>query len=208
MTSPEEYEKLKTNLLSLNSENPIKTIMVSSAAAREGTTTVASNLAVTMAKKSTLKILLVDANLRHPNLNKFFALENKGGLSDLILGKIEISDVLKKTELPNLSVITSGACNLNHLEIFESERLKDIIKSLRNQFDHLIFDSVPINVYPDAQILASKLDGVVLVVRAGKTRRQVVQKAKEQLQRVNANIVGIILNRRKYVIPKLFYNRL
>lgn len=208
MTDPEEYERLKTNLLSLRSEDTVKAIMVSSSTAREGTSTVTSNLALTMAKNSALKILLVDANLRHPTLHTAFKLSKDRGLSDVLIGDAEIQDVARETTLRNLSLITAGNSDVSPIDVLESHSLEKLVAQLRDEYDYLIFDSAPINTYSDASIITRQVDGVILVVRSGKPRREVVQKAKEQLQRLDANIVGIVLNRRRYIIPKLFYNRL
>jgi capsular exopolysaccharide synthesis family protein len=208
MNNAEEYKKLKTNLLLLSSGNALKTIMVSSSTVREGASTVASNLAVIMAKDSTLNILLVDTNLRHPTLHKVFKLRNNDGLSEVVVGSVEIQDVLRETELQNLSLITVGNSSANLSDILESSSFEELVVQLKDAYDYVIFDVAPINTCSDGSLLTRQMDGVILVVRSGKTRREVVQKAKEQLERANAKIVGVVLNRRRYVIPKLFYNRL
>ncbi len=203
-----EYERLKNNILSLNSERAVKTIMVTSSVSKEGCSTVVSNLAMTLAKNSSLNVLLIDGNFRHPTLHLAFRVENKTGLSDLILGNVDISEAIKKTNLPNLSVITSGDFRGNPIEVLESINLKGLTVRLEGQFDYIILDSAPINTYADASILASQVDGVILVVHAGRTRWEVVQNAKRQLEMVHASISGVVLNRKKYVIPKFLYKRL
>ncbi|MHC4570468.1 MAG: CpsD/CapB family tyrosine-protein kinase [Planctomycetota bacterium] len=208
MISLPEYERLKNNILSLNSEGAVKTIMLTSSVSREGCSTVASNLAKTLAKNSSLKVLIIDANLRRPTLHEAFDVENNIGFSDLVLGDTDVGEAVRKTELPNLSLITAGDFSRNPIEVLESCKLKALIAKLKEEFDYLIFDSAPISTCPDAAILASQVDGVILVIHAGKTRWEVAQNAKDQLERSHANIIGIVLNRRRHVIPGFLYKRL
>jgi len=203
-----EYERLKNNILSLNSERAAKTIMVVSSVSKEGCSTVVSNFAMTLAKNSSLNVLLIDGNFRHPTQHVAFRVENKTGLSDLVLGNADISEAIKKTNLPNLSMITSGDFRGNPIEVLESSNLKGLIVKLKDQFDYLILDSAPVNTYSDSCILASQVDGVILVIHAGKTRWEVVHNAKRQLEMVHATISGVVLNRKKYVIPAFLYKRL
>ena len=208
MTDSEEYEKLKSNILSLNMERTIQTIIVASPVNGEGCSTVASNLALSLAKNKALKVILIDGNIRNPNLHERFNLELHKGLSEVIIGRFGVSDVLKKTMFPNLSVITCGDVGLNPTETFEAHRVKTLIIKLKEEFDYLIFDSPPVNAYPDAHILASLMDGVILVIHACKTRWEVAEKAKEYLEKVHANILGVVLNRKRYYIPDFIYKRL
>lgn len=209
MVDLEEYEKLKNIILSPGSEKTIKTLMVTNAAGKEGSTSIASNLAVTLAKDNAFRTLLVDGNLRYPAVHKYFDLDDTAGLSDLILGKASIDNVLKRpTASPDLSIVTSGNRIDNPAAIFGIQKLRDVLNDLKTRFDYLIFDSPPVNNYPDAQILAPQMDGVILVVHSGKTRFEVALNAKEQLEKVRSNIIGVVLNRRKYVIPGFIYQTL
>lgn len=203
-----EYEKLKNNILYRNSGKSIKAIMIASSVSNEGCSTVALNLAKTFAKNESLKILLVDGNLRDPVLHKYFELEKDKGFSDLLLGQASINDILKKTTIPNLSLVTSGQDTEDPDRIFELQKLERIMKSLKERADYLVFDFPPVNVFADANIFAPHMDGVVLVIRAGKTRWEIVQNAKRHLQMVRANILGVVLNRRENVIPSVIYKRM
>jgi len=207
MSVREECEKLKNNILSIKSETPIKTIMVSSPIHGEGASTVALNFAETLAVDKALKVLLVDGNFRAPSIHKSFDMEKDHGLSDLIIGEAEVGDVIKGTDTPNLFVVTSGTNEVNPAKVFESRKFKDLIEKLTEKFDYAVFDSAPVNASPDASILASHMDGVILVVRAAKTRWEVAQKAKWQLEMTHSNILGVVLNRKKYIIPNFLYNR-
>lgn len=208
MIDAEEYEKLKNNVLSLQAGRAVKAIMVSSSAPGEGVSTVASNFAMTLAGAGSVKILLIDGNLRRPALHRSFGVELENGLANLALGEVDIRDALRETELPNLSLITAGVFSGNAIEVLESSRLKGLIAKFREEFDYLVMDCAAINVYSDASILAGEMDGVILVVHAGATRWEVAQRAKEQLQMAEANILGVVLNRRHYYIPNFIYRRL
>ncbi len=208
MMQEEEYERLKNNLFSQHAERPFRTVMVTSSVRGEGCSTVVSGLAETLVKNRAMKVLLIDANCRHPALHKVFGLEKSCGLSDLLLGRADMGEVLKATQFPGLFLVTVGDGGMNSIEMFESEKFGDFMTGLKRDFDYLVFDSPPVNVYPDAPVLGSLVDGVVFVVYAGRTRREVVRSAKEQLQMAQANILGVVLNRRKYVIPGIIYQRL
>lgn len=208
MTKLREYEKLINNILSQNSESNVKSIVVSSSASGEGTSTIALNISKILAKNKDLKVCLIDGNLRKPAQHKLFNLEKKAGLADHALGSDDVNDILKKTDVPNLRVVTSGDSKVNPVEIFKSNEMKDFIKELKNRFNYLVFDSAPINAFPDVHILSSHVDGVILVVHAERTRWEVAQKAKDQLQMANAKIFGVVLNRKRYYIPDFIYRRL
>lgn len=204
----QEYERLRNNLLLLSAERMIKTLMIASAVSGEGSSTIAANLAVSLAQSGSLKVLVIDSNFRHPTVGEAFHLENENGLADLILGKVSIGDVLKQAKLSNLLVITSGECEGNPADIFVSQRFKTFIDEVREKFDYIIFDAAALTAYADSALLARCVDGVILVVQAGKTRWEVAQRAKEQLEIAKAKIVGVVLNRRRYVIPGFLYRHL
>ncbi len=208
MIELEECERIKNCILSINPERKMKTIMITSSVSGEGSSTVASNLAVSLSRNRTLKTLLVDVNSRRPTLHKHFDLENKFGFYDLIFGKKGAEGVLKRTRWPNLLVITSGEINSNPSEMLEPQGLKHLLSRLKEEFNYLIFDSPPITAYPDALLLAPQMDGVILVVQAERVRWEVVQEVKEQLELIHANIVGVVLNKRKNYIPEFIYKRL
>ncbi|MBW1679211.1 MAG: CpsD/CapB family tyrosine-protein kinase [Deltaproteobacteria bacterium] len=215
----EEYQELKSSILI--SEKTIKTLMISSSTRKEGTSTVGVDLAINLARDSNLKILLIDGNLRHPVLHDIFDLEKDNGLCELSLvsssfrgssqfslSEIRVEAAIKKTPIPNLAVITSGKDYSDISQVFESKGLEVWIKMLKASFDYILFDSAPINLYPDSLFLAAQVDGVIFVVQAEKTRREVTKKAKERLEKVKANIIGVVLNKKRYHIPQAVYRRL
>jgi capsular exopolysaccharide synthesis family protein len=185
-----------------------KTIVFSSALQGEGTSTIAINFAKTVAATEATA-LLIDANLRRPALHQILNVELNWGLSDLFQGKSSVSDVIKKTKIPNLSVITCGSPNYpKPLAMFLEDSIDAFMKEIKQHAEWVLFDTPPLNSYNDAIPVAAKADGVVLVVEAEKTRWEVAQKACRQLEEGGIRVLGAVLNRRKMHIPDWLYNRL
>ncbi len=203
-----QYQRLKTKILTTDLRKVLKNMMILSSNPNEGTTSVVVDFAITLAKNIKLKILLIDGNLRHPMLHNAFGLDKEKGLCDLVLGLVDHAAVQKKTGIPNLWVITSGMCHNPPSHIFISESLPVWIKALSDMYDYVIFDAPPINLYPDSVTIASQFDGIILVIQAERTRWEQAVKAKEDLENAGAKILGVVLNKRRYLIPKKIYNRL
>jgi len=190
----EAFRSLRTSLEFYSVDQPLQILIVTSPGPEEGKTTIASNLAVILAK-SNKNVLLMDADLRRPNIHNQLSISNRIGLSDLIRGKLTFQEATQVSEsIENLSVITSGSLPPNPAELLASKRMTEIIQELSSQYDMIIIDTPPA-IVSDAQILASKADGVIYVVRPGKTRRLAVQTPIEEFERVGANIIGVVLNR-------------
>jgi len=203
----EGYLKMKRTLLSTTPGVKIKTILFSSSTGGEGTSTVLINFAITLASGGDT-VLVVDANLRNPILHGVFNLEKKGGFTELVLGNRTLEEVIKETQVNNLSVITSGTPHANPSSLFESKLLDTLIGQMKAHADWVLFDSPPINSYSDSSTFAEKIDGVVMVVQAEKTRWEEAQSAKEQIETGKVKILGTILNRRNMYIPDWAYKRL
>jgi len=203
----EEYHRMKHTLLGTSPRKKIKTLLFSSSTEGEGTSTILINFAITLAS-GVDKVLLVDANLRNPTLHDSFNLEKKSGLTELLLENNSLEDVIKKTPVKNLSVITSGIPHSNPFSIFESQSLDSFIEQMKDQADWILFDSPPINSYNDSSTLAAKMDGVVMVVQSEKTRWEVAQSARKKIESNRVKILGTVLNRRKHHIPEWAYKML
>lgn len=190
----EAYRSLRTNLqfIALKDRN-IKTLLLTSSGPQEGKTTTVTNLSVTMAQGGN-KTLLVSSNLRRPEIFRIFDLPRTPGLTDILAGQLDWHDTLKETDVENLYVITSGPLPPNPVELLQSEALDKLISEARKEFDIIIFDSPPVLPVADASIIASKVDGVLLVYSVGKAGREVLMRAKVQLQNAGAKIWGIVLN--------------
>ena len=189
----EAFRSLRTNIEYTNVENPPNTIMIASANPSEGKTTVAVNLAMVFSQ-SGKDVVLVDADMRRPMVHRYMGLSNRVGLSDAILDSGSTKAVEHPWKDTSLSVITSGSLPPNPSELLSSQNMVRFIENL-NQENHVsIIDSPPFLV-ADATVLAANVDGVILVVQPGKTRTSSVAASIEQLDRVNANILGVVFNR-------------
>jgi capsular exopolysaccharide synthesis family protein len=189
----EAFRSLRTNLEFASVDKPLRTILVTSAGAGEGKTSVAFNLALIMAQGGK-RVILVDGDLRRPNIHQVTAIPNRDGLSDLFRGHLKIDDVTRPWRDDRITVVTSGTPPPNPTELLSSKRMDQILFTLGEMADVVVVDGAPFFV-PDAWVLASKVDGVLWVVRTGRTRRATVRSMREQIQRVNARIVGVVLNR-------------
>jgi capsular exopolysaccharide synthesis family protein len=190
----EAFRSLRTSLEFYSIDQPLKLIIVTSPGPEEGKTTIATNLAVILARGSK-KVLLLDADMRRPNIHSHLDIRNRIGLSDLIRKRLSFEDVVQVSdEIENLSVITSGSLPPNPSELLNSKRMSEIIEELKSGFDVVVIDTPPA-IVTDAQILATKVDGVIYVLKAGKTRAMAAQKPLEEFERVGAQVIGVVMNR-------------
>ena len=199
---------LKTRLITRYSGQTVKIVLITATAAGSGASTTAVSLATDLAKDARLKVLLVDANMRTPGLYKIFKTETAGGVYDLLNKNNGNLLKLKKVGPGELYLFPSGVSRPVDDHHFSSDLFENFIQRVRKSFDYVILDSAPISIYPDSQAICSKVDGVILVIEAGITRRQVALRAKKELEAAGAKILGVVLNRRKYYIPKWIYTRL
>jgi capsular exopolysaccharide synthesis family protein len=190
----EEYRILRTNIEFSALDKVMKVIAVTSSDAGEGKSTTSANLAVAFAQAGK-QVLLIDANLRKPALHHIFAVSNHEGLTNVLFGQSDAADVIKLTDTDNLSVLPSGPRPPNPAELLSSKRLEELLGQIREKFDAVIIDTPSIKNMVDAQLVASQSDGVVLVVHSGKAKKEMVRKAKANLEHVKARIVGVVLNR-------------
>lgn len=207
-TSFEQYQQLKASLLNRYPDLRHKVIMMVSSTENEGCTTTAVNLAKALARDEKIKVLSIDGNLRSSSLHQAFGLDNKNGLSDILCGDSDTEQAIKKTDMKNLFVVTSGKDVGHFTGILDSRELKSILDQLKERFDFIILDAPPVTLYSDSISLCSKVDGVIFVVEAEKTKWEVAEEAKERLKAAGARIMGGVLNKRKYHIPKAIYKRL
>ena len=192
----EAFRALRTNIRFASSGEPVRSLLVTSAAPLEGKTLTAANLAVCLAQEGT-RVILVDADLRKPRLHNVFGLRKAPGFTNLIIDQVDddIDEYLQRTELDTLRVLTCGILPPNPAELLASRRTEQVMEQLQAQADIVIYDSPPAATVTDAVILATRVDGVLPVVRAGGTRRDVVRQGKIALEKVDAPILGPVLNR-------------
>lgn len=218
----ESFRGLRTNIAFKDTENEIKTIAVTSASPQEGKTIVSVNLAITMAQAG-MKTLLIGSDMRKPMIARVFGVDQTPGLSeillgncrwrdavqtvtDMIVGKMSLDEVLLTPGLDNLHVIAAGSIPPNPAELVESKRLKEFIEEAKSEYDLVLFDSPPILSTADAAILGSKMDGVLLVYRLGTVSRGLLKRSTSQLEQVNCRILGVILNGMKPEVSPDFHN--
>ncbi|MGB8648328.1 MAG: CpsD/CapB family tyrosine-protein kinase [Anaerolineae bacterium] len=190
----EAYRTLRTNLEFSALDKPLRTMVATSAGADEGKSTTLANLAVTMAQAGK-RVLLVDCDLRRPSLHTIFDLRNNSGVTDLMRDDSLLAHPpFQDTPEANLKVITSGQLPPNPSELLGSRRMGEVIQGLLAYADVILFDTPPIIAVTDAAILSSKVDGVLLVLSAGKTSRDRAKKAQALLDKAHARLVGAVLN--------------
>lgn len=189
----ESYRALRTNIEFSSIDEKLQVLMVSSAGPGEGKSTTITNLAVTFAQ-SEKKVVLIDADLRKPTAHHTFAISNRWGLSSVVSQQCTLEEVIQVTDIPNLDVITSGAIPPNPAEMMGSKRMTAIMAQLREIYDIILIDTPPLLAVTDAQIVATKSDGVIMVVDQGKVKREIAAKAVKNLESVNARILGVVLN--------------
>lgn len=187
----EEFKKIRTNL-KYTSTKSNRTILITSSEAGEGKSTVSISLASSLADDNK-KVVLVDCDLRRPSLHKYLKISNSSGVSDILVGKKSFLSYIRKIN-DNLSIITAGYKSLNPMELLDTEEMENLIKELKSKFDYVIIDSPPITVVSDAQILSSKVDGIIVVVNAEQTKKDKLNLCRKLITNVNGNIIGGILN--------------
>ncbi len=190
-----EFYRLQTALkFTLFSDEPIRTLMMTSALPGEGKTVCADYFARIVATVREGRFLVIDADLRHPNIHNKFDVPLHPGWTDYLVNGNSAEDCLFKTDVPNLYVMPAGTVPPNPSALFASNKMKEFISELRDSFDLVVFDSSPLLPMSDAVILGSNLDAATMVIKAGSTRRQLVKKAINKLGDSNTKILGVILN--------------
>jgi succinoglycan biosynthesis transport protein ExoP len=211
----EAYRQLRTSILLSSAGHAPKSLLITSSLPSEGKTTTATNTAISLAQTGA-KVLIIDADMRRPRLHSVFNIENGDGLSTILSTEMteqEILNVIKHDEGTKMSLLTSGPIPPNPAELIGSEQMANLLKLLQGRFTHVVVDSPPITSFTDAVLIASMVDGVILVVHSGRSSRQVVRRARQLLQDVGAKIFGVVLNnvnlrsQDNYYYYQSYYNR-
>ena len=208
MKNSVELSAIQGNMLSTATDREIKTILITSCSAFEGKTITAISMAYELSTEANARVLLVDGNLRYPKIHELFNVGSTPGLSDLVVSNAEYEEVIRKTEDENLIIIPHGTKISNPLDLFRSKMFKEKLDYLKQRFNYLIFDTCAALMSSHVSIIAKYFDGIILVIEAEKTRWEILQQAKEKINNVGGNILGAVLNKRKYYIPKALYGKI
>jgi non-specific protein-tyrosine kinase len=189
----EAYRTLRTNIQFSSLDRPLKTLLITSTAPDEGKSVTLANLAVTMAQAEQ-RVLMVDCDLRRPSLHSLFGLSNERGLTSAILEQGEGELPIQATSVPGLSLLASGPLPPRPADLLGSRRMGAMVERLRASADMVLIDTPPVVAVSDAAVLAPQVDGVLLVLQAGHTRRDRAREARQILEKVKAHIIGVVLN--------------
>lgn len=189
----EQYRLIRNSIHFSSVDKEIKSLVVTSAEPSEGKSTTAANLAVVLAQKGK-KVMLVDTDLRKPTVHYTFSVSNMDGLTSVLTKDITLEQAVSKTQISCLEILTSGPIPPNPSELLDSKAMEKVIEDLKAQYEYVIFDTPPILAVTDSQIIASKCDGVVLVVASGKTHKDRALKAKELLEKAGSQMLGVVVN--------------
>jgi capsular exopolysaccharide synthesis family protein len=190
----EAYKTLRTNIQFSSVEGGLKTLLITSSSASEGKSITSANIAITMAQMD-LRVLLIDCDLRKPELHRVFSMINGRGLTNILVEGVKYNDLINRTSVENLDIITSGFKSPNPSEILGSCRMQTLMDQLKESYDMIILDSPPVLPVTDAAVLSRVTDGVILVAEYAITTYEILAKAKTTLEKVNARILGVVLNR-------------
>ena len=190
--SKEAYKAIRTNILHLLKDSDKKTILITSPYAGAGKTTTVANLAITFAQLGK-KVLIIDCDMRKPSIHKIFSLHSTPGLSS-ILAEDMGADIIRETSYDNLHVLTAGAIPANPSELLHSNKFTDLLNDLSEKYDIIFIDAPPVDVVTDAVIISPQAAGTVLVIRQNSTEKEELLRTVQTLRKVNANILGYVLN--------------
>jgi capsular exopolysaccharide synthesis family protein len=203
-----EFRRLLHNLLT-NSVLPEegRSFLITSAMTGEGKSTIASYLAVTAAIYKLKRTLIVDADMRKPTLHKRFGVKQEGGLTDILEAKAKLEDNFKKTPIENLSILTSGTAHSNPTRLFDSQEIHEVMRALKFYFDLIIIDCAPIIPVSDPLLLSRDVDGILIVLKAGETPKEVARRACDIVHEAGANLLGVTLNNVREALPYYYNHR-
>lgn len=196
-----ELRRIYHNVLSMSQDKGNKSFLLTSSVEGEGKSTITGYLAITVAQYAQRKILVVDSDLRRPRIHTIFGLENDRGFHECLAGTIDPLKSVKKTRLPNLDVIPAGAPTKAPSRLFESEGLADFFEKVKFYYDIVLVDSAPVLAVSDTLFLCSEVRGVLFVVLAGVTPKEVVRRAANILDESGANVMGAIINNAAGALP-------
>ncbi len=190
----EAFRSLRTNLTYASVDRPLTTLLVTSPSPSDGKSTIATNLSIVIAQGGS-RVILIDADLRRPKIHQIFKIRNRMGMTSLFVQThLNLDGSLQKTSVEGLSLLTAGEIPPNPSELLGTERFNEILENAKTNADVIVIDSPPVMAVTDSAVLARKVDGVLLVIKPGTTNQAAAKQAVEQLRRVGANLLGVVLN--------------
>jgi capsular exopolysaccharide synthesis family protein len=202
----ESLRKLSDRLYLLMKDKGLKSLLVTSALPREGASTITANLARHLSEKQGRKVLIIDANLRNPSLHKAFKVPENSGLAEVLEGKASFEQAVQDTG-PNLDLLTAGKTKLNLVSLLGSSMMEEVMRMAKGKYELIFVDGANLKDSEDSAVVSPHLDGACLVINEGKTRRQVIKSVLGPLEQKKANIIGVILNNRRFAVPGFVYKR-
>jgi len=200
----EAYRALRTSILLSSPSHPPRSILVTSSVPQDGKTMTCINIAIVLAQQGK-RILLVDADMRRPHIHRAFGLNSQMGLSNILTGSLNVNDAIQATVQPNLFVIPAGPIPPHPAELLSSPLMQDLLRKLRDDYDHVIVDSPPVISVTDPVLLSVQTDAVLLIIRSGQTTAAHVRRARSLLQSVNAGLLGVVVNAADLGSPDYYY---
>ena len=201
----EIYRIIRTRMLFTAVDGkPIKTILVTSPGPQEGKTTTLCNLGIAIAQNKQ-RVLLVDADMRRPRMHETFGAKNDNGLSSFISGQVPFDDVVQKTKIENLSIVSGGVVPPNPSELLTSHKMKEFITKAGEKFDFIMIDTPPVGMLTDAVIVAGLTDGVIMVVESGKTSKRILGRVNQLLEHVKVKVIGVVFNKAPLGASSYYY---
>ncbi|MFB9278546.1 CpsD/CapB family tyrosine-protein kinase [Cohnella cellulosilytica] len=192
----EAYRTLRTNVQWSSVDHPLRTLLVTSAEQGAGKSTTAVNLAAAFALMGK-KTVIVDADMRRPAQHCYFNKTNRAGLSNLLKGQFTLRQTVQETHVEGLSLLPSGTIPHNPAELLAGQRMDELLAELRQEYEFVLLDTTPVLAVTDAQVLGAKVDGVLFVLQCRSTKRELARKAIAQLEYMQSNVIGTVLNRTK-----------
>ncbi|HBV22299.1 MAG TPA: capsular biosynthesis protein [Jeotgalicoccus sp.] len=192
----EQFRTIRTNITYSNIDNPVKSVLFTSATPSAGKSTVAANVAIAYAQAGK-NTLLIDGDLRRPTTHYTFEMQNVRGLSTAIINELPLNEVTRESGIENLDVITSGPIPPNPSELLSSKKMNLFMKMVTDLYDMVIIDSPPVLAVTDSQVLSQLTDATILVTNVDDNNRDTIKDAKELMEKADANIIGVVLNNKK-----------
>lgn len=189
----EQYRTIRANIHFSSLSHKYQTILITSPGYGEGKSVTAANLAISMAQQGG-KVVIIDADLRKPTLHNLFHIDNQLGLANVLIGETTVEEAVKQTEMKGLEILTSGPVPVNPVELLSSPNMDQLIRTIKERYDLVLFDSSPILEVTDGRVLSHQCEGTILVLCKGKTKVEEATEAKRLLKLAKANCVGVIFN--------------